>query len=144
VSSCYTRSFVLNYIISLHAFTYKIIEELSLGSNFLTGTIPTELGTLSNLIVLNIGRNTLEGTIPSEIGQITTLRDILFYFNDLTQNIPIEFAMLSNLRNLLVEGNLLSGEVPLEVCQLHTEILFYFYGVCRSPKFTCDCCAPCY
>eukprot|EP00978_Attheya_sp_CCMP212_P001604 scaffold3281_cov55-Attheya_sp.AAC.1 len=124
-----TQIFVTNKIISIDlpgtylkgsipnalVFHLDSLEELYLENNVLTGTIPTEIGTLSNLIKLSLNSNNLEGTIPSEIGQITTLVQITLSFNDLTQNIPLEFAMLSKLDLLNVWANPLSGEVPLEV-----------------------------
>ena len=41
---------------------------LYLYSNNLNGTIPVELGFLSNLEILNLGNNRLSGSIPSELG----------------------------------------------------------------------------
>jgi Leucine-rich repeat (LRR) protein len=49
------------------------ITTLSLGSNNLSGTIPTELGNLTSLIQLNFFNNSLTGTIPAELGNLTNL-----------------------------------------------------------------------
>ena len=46
---------------------------LSLGGNELTGSIPPELGNLTNLIELILRENQLSGNIPSEIGSLTNL-----------------------------------------------------------------------
>ena len=47
--------------------------ELDLGHNGLTGSIPSEIGNLTNLIFLNLYSNELIGSIPTEIGNLTNL-----------------------------------------------------------------------
>ena len=44
-----------------------ITEDLSLSANNLTGTIPTELGLLSNLESLDMSSNQLIGTVPTSL-----------------------------------------------------------------------------
>ncbi len=51
--------------------TGTLVTWLNLASNQLTGTIPTEIGSLTNLTSLNLGSNQLTGTIPAEIGSLT-------------------------------------------------------------------------
>ena len=41
---------------------------LDIGNGGFTGTIPTELGLLTELTRLNLKRNSLEGAIPTELG----------------------------------------------------------------------------
>ena len=48
---------------------------LDLYSNQLTGTIPVELGNLSNLQYLQLYSNQLTGTIPVELGNLSNLYD---------------------------------------------------------------------
>eukprot|EP00978_Attheya_sp_CCMP212_P037440 scaffold176269_cov72-Attheya_sp.AAC.1 len=91
------------------------LEELDLGWNVLTGTIPTESGTLPNLIKLYLNDNHLEGTIPSEIGQITTLAQIS---NDLRGRLPFELFSLTNLRLLNLSFNKISGVLPIDIKKL--------------------------
>ena len=50
------------------------VNGLSLRENQLTGTIPTELVSLSNLTELSLGRNQLTGTIPTELGSLSNLQ----------------------------------------------------------------------
>jgi hypothetical protein len=56
----------------------------------LTGTIPTEIGLLTNLQTgLVFSRNSLTGTIPTEIGMLTKMRNQLkFDHNFLTGALP--------------------------------------------------------
>ena len=49
------------------------VTQIVLTNNGLTGPIPVELGSLSNLNVLNLGHNGLTGEIPAELGNLTSL-----------------------------------------------------------------------
>ena len=50
-----------------------VVTQLIFYDKSLTGTIPSELGNLSNLTYLYLGYNSLSGTIPSELGNISNL-----------------------------------------------------------------------
>ena len=52
------------------------LQILSLHENHLTGSIPTQLFTLKELVQLSLGRNNLVGDLPSEIGR-TKLLEVL-------------------------------------------------------------------
>ena len=94
------------------------VTELSLRDNRLNGTIPPEIGSLSNLSVLALGANRLSGEIPSEIGSLTNLKLLGLGGNELSGAIPDELAGLSNLTELNLWGNHLSGEIPHELDRL--------------------------
>ena len=49
------------------------VAELWLRNNQLTGSIPSELGNLDNLVVLALHSNQLTGSIPSELGNLDNL-----------------------------------------------------------------------
>ncbi|MDB2445453.1 hypothetical protein N9X66_09935, partial [Gammaproteobacteria bacterium] len=68
----------------------KSVSNLFFWQNGLNGTIPSELGNLSNLTNLHLGSNSLTGTIPSELGNLTKLAQILLFSNSLTGGIPSE------------------------------------------------------
>jgi Leucine-rich repeat (LRR) protein len=91
---------------------------LDLGSNQLTGEIPTEIGKLTNLIYLDLGSNQLTGEIPAEIGELTNLTGLLLYDNELTGVIPSEIGNLTNLIYLMLSSNELSGSIPPEIGNL--------------------------
>ncbi len=91
---------------------------LDLGSNQLTGEIPTEIGKLTNLIYLDLGSNQLTGEIPPEIGELTNLTGLLLYDNELTGVIPSEIGNLTNLIYLMLSSNELSGSIPPEIGNL--------------------------
>jgi Leucine-rich repeat (LRR) protein len=124
----------------------KIIE-LWLHGNPVTGTIPSELGKLSNyLLDLRLYNTKLHGEIPAEIWGLTKLwrlelhetlefsgtisRDIgnlqslsIFKIHDnkFTGTVPTELASLPNLHTVTLGGNQFFGSVPSGLCELKGE-----------------------
>ena len=140
------------------------ITDISLWNN-LVGTIPAEIGLLTNLQVLYLARNRLMGTIPTTIGLLTELKYAGLQYNQLTGTVPSHsFANLVNLQTLHLERNDLTGLIrrvdPL--CQLKEDAtdeneqksnigtLKALSADCRElvawkgPEITCGCCTECY
>jgi len=92
--------------------------ELDLGSQGLTGSIPPEIGSLTNLRHLYLYNNQLTGSIPSEIGKLTNLTHLYLDNNQLTGSIPSEIGNLTNLTRLYLENNQLTGVIPEGICDL--------------------------
>jgi hypothetical protein len=92
--------------------------DLYLKSNNLTGTIPPEIGNLTNLQDLWLEVNQLTGSIPAELGNLTNLQDLQLSYNQLTGSIPPELGNLINLQNLLLGNNQLTGSIPAELGSL--------------------------
>ena len=88
---------------------------LELPSNQLSGSIPVEIGALTNLIVLNLQNNQLSGTIPAEIGNLSNLQVLILQGNQLSGSIPAEIGALANLQGLILQSNQLSGPIPIEL-----------------------------
>ncbi len=93
------------------------LERLSLSFNELTGTIPTELGGLSNLESLDLSSNELTGTIPAGLGSLSNLESMSLSSNELTGSIPAELGGLANLKSLYLSFNELTG-IPVELGSL--------------------------
>ena len=91
------------------------LTQLSLEGNQLTGEIPAELGSLTNLTQLSLEGNQLTGEIPAELGGLTNLKGLSLEGNQLTGEIPAELGGLTNLKGLSLEGNQLTGEIPAEL-----------------------------
>ena len=94
------------------------LQEVSLSENSLTGTIPHELGNLTNLVRLYLSENSLTGKIPHELGNLTNLQYVSLSDNSLTGTIPRELGNLTNLQVLHLYDNSLTGTIPPELGNL--------------------------
>ena len=94
------------------------VTGLDLRENQLTGEIPAELGSLSNLEWVYLGWNQLHGTIPPDLGRLTNLELLELIRNRLSGEIPGDLGSLANLQELLLSENQLSGEIPTELGNL--------------------------
>ena len=88
------------------------VDALDLHSNGLSGQIPAELGSLTNLRRLGLSVNRLSGEIPPELGSLAYLSVLDLSGNLLTGSIPPELGNLANLQLLRFSGNQLTGCVP--------------------------------
>ena len=94
------------------------LKELWLGGNQLTGEIPAELGNLTNLERLYLNDNQLTWEIPAWLGSLTNLEWLQLQYNQLTGSIPAELGSLTNLKRLFLNTNQLTGEIPAELGNL--------------------------
>ena len=94
------------------------VVELNLGSNGLSGTLPGELGLMSELEILWLHRNELTGSIPPELGDLASLNSLALIYNQLTGGIPPELGDLVSLEWLYLAYNDLTGEIPPELGNL--------------------------
>ena len=94
------------------------VWRLQIAEEGLTGTIPSELGNLSNLQMLWLGGNQLRGGIPPEFGGLSKLEWLSLGGNQFTGGIPKELGSLSNLQSLWLGENQLTGEIPKELGNL--------------------------
>ena len=89
------------------------VTELVLDGNSLSGAIPSELGSLYNLIRLALNRNSLSGAIPSELGNLSSLSILGLARNSLSGALPTSLGNLSGLTKLSLHDNTgLSGALP--------------------------------
>ena len=102
---------------------------LNLSNSGLTGSIPPEIGNLTNLEWLDLQNNELTGSIPSEIGNLINLERLHLDNNQLTGLIPPEIGNLTNLERLYLNDNQLTGEISGSICDLsNLGYSLYFYG----------------
>lgn len=78
------------------------VTGIALQSRGLDGTIPPELGALSELTSLVLSFNLLTGSIPSELGSLANLKEVRLAGNNLTGCIPVawEHVPANDLRSL--------------------------------------------
>ena len=94
------------------------VTHLHLGSNSLSGSIPPELGSLSELVALSLRDNTLTGPIPAELGNLSRLQGLFLFDNQLTGSLPGSLGNLSALDALWLQRNKLTGPIPAELGNL--------------------------
>jgi Leucine-rich repeat (LRR) protein len=77
--------------------------------NNLTGSIPIEIGQLSQLTSLNLNHNFIGGSIPAEMGNLQLLETLVLDNNSLTGSIPNSLFQLNKLQVLGFNSNQLEG-----------------------------------
>ena len=83
--------------------------EFRWSGNGLRGTLPAELGNLTNLEFLELANNNLTGPLPAILGNLTKLEYLDLYGNSLTGPIPAELGNLTKLQRLNLHSNNLTG-----------------------------------
>ena len=94
------------------------VTHLYLSNNILVGSIPPEIGDLSELEILRLDYNTLQGGIPAEIGKLSKLRELHLSNSGLSGSIPPELGDLSRLEVLEVGVSELAGSIPPALARL--------------------------
>jgi subtilisin-like proprotein convertase family protein len=105
-------------------------EDTTASSNGMRGSLPSELGNLSELQRLDMSgvlRSGIIGQIPPELGQLKNLEYLNLYGNSLSGKIPPELGQLENLEHLNLGLNPLEGSIPSELGDL-TELKMLILG----------------
>ncbi|KAL0680347.1 hypothetical protein Bca4012_008329 [Brassica carinata] len=90
-----------------------LLEKLLMANNYLSGTVPMELGKCKSLKTIDLSFNALTGTIPNEIWMLPNLSDLVMWANNLTGRIPEGVCVKGgNLETLILNNNLLTGSIP--------------------------------
>ncbi|KAJ4881822.1 putative inactive receptor kinase [Raphanus sativus] len=88
------------------------LRTLSLRLNALTGSLPPDLSTCSNLRHLYLQGNRFSGQIPESLFSLTNLVRLNLAENSFTGGISPRFKNLTRLKTLFLEDNNLSGSIP--------------------------------
>ena len=91
---------------------------LRLTGGAVTGTLPTELGMLTQVEHLWLHENSLSGTIPTELGLMTSLKGLTLDNNLLSGTLPTEFGLMDFSAYLQLNQNVISGTIPSELSSL--------------------------
>ena len=86
------------------------VTRLELIRNNLAGTLPDELGSLTNLRELRLSNNQLSGTIP-DLSGLTSLTRLELSYNELSGTIS-DLGGLTSLQYMNLRNNELSGTIP--------------------------------
>lgn len=85
------------------------------GNQFISGTIPSSLGTLNQLETLDLDNNILAGTIPDELYDANQLKALDLDSNNLGGTLSPRFSDLSELQILFLDQNEFQGTLPPEM-----------------------------
>ncbi|XP_074569016.1 uncharacterized protein LOC141825534 [Curcuma longa] len=98
----------------------KFLVTLSLSDNYITGSIPAEIGRLVSLSRVNMSSNLLGGAIPAALGNLVKLVEIDLSRNYLGGEIPASVGNITGLATLILASNKLNGSIPssLGKCRL--------------------------
>jgi hypothetical protein len=88
-----------------------------LSANSLVGLLPSELGRMTNIAVLDLGGNLMSGALPSELG-MTKMAVLYLEDNSFSGTIFSEIGGMTSLVELDIAGNSLSGTIPSSFGQL--------------------------
>lgn len=95
------------------------LRKLSFNGNYLNGILPSSIGNFSSeLEFLGLGVCGIMGTIPPEIGNLSNILSLNLEYNKLGGFIPTSMKRLSKVQILGLRGNKLQGSIPTELCHL--------------------------
>ncbi|GKV02972.1 hypothetical protein SLEP1_g15343 [Rubroshorea leprosula] len=86
--------------------------------NHISGSIPKEIGSLSNLKILLLSGNNLTGPLPAELGYLPNLIILQVDYNNITGPLPKSFANLRSAKHFHLNNNSISGQIPSELSTL--------------------------
>ncbi|KAL7171733.1 hypothetical protein ACSBR2_036405 [Camellia fascicularis] len=102
------------------------LEELSLGSNQVSGQLPDySLAHLQNLRNLLLSNNLISGPIPASIGRLSKLEILHLSFNQMNGSIPDSVGKLANLNVLALYNNYWEGALSQNHLQGLTKLLSF-------------------
>ncbi|KAI8619099.1 hypothetical protein BC830DRAFT_1105664 [Chytriomyces sp. MP71] len=95
---------------------------------YVTGSLPDNLGDLTELTELKLGFQTISGTIPTSIGNLKKLSVLDLGANPIRGPIPDSIANCTSLNNLSLGGIRLNGPLPNVLPPLLTVVDFKTSG----------------
>ena len=94
------------------------VVRLDLGGNNLTGSLPPEIGDLTELRRLFVWGNAIGGNIPSEIGNLKNLDTLGLSVNQFSGPVPEEIYTLTNLKRLSLSNTNVTGGISPAIANL--------------------------
>ncbi|KAJ0721187.1 putative protein kinase RLK-Pelle-LRR-III family [Helianthus annuus] len=95
------------------------VTELRLPGDGLAGEIPVNtIGNLTALQILSLRKNRLSGSIPADIDSCSDLRQLNLQNNQFSGELPAALFRLSNINSLDISVNVFSGEISPDFSNL--------------------------
>jgi len=102
------------------------VTKVNLNSNNLDGTLPYEIGYLTNLNTLNLYENNLSGTLPIAIGWLQNLEILNVRNNSLSGTLPDDLYNLGKITSLNLSKNQFEGAISSNIVLLNSAIVLDF------------------
>ncbi|KAI9116287.1 hypothetical protein K1719_012454 [Acacia pycnantha] len=99
--------------------------ELSLGNNNLTGSLPQQGGlcNMKNLVYLDLSSNKFDGQLPMCLGNLTSLRTLRLFNNSFEGNFPSSlFQTLRSLSAIFLSDDYFNGSFPISLLANHSNL----------------------
>ncbi|MFS7946506.1 putative protein kinase RLK-Pelle-LRR-Xb-1 family [Helianthus anomalus] len=92
------------------------LQKLLLANNYLSGSMPNNLGGCKSLQTIDLSFNSLTGAIPVEIWNLPQILDVIMWANNLTGEIPEGICVKGgNLQTLILNNNHIRGTIPTSI-----------------------------
>ncbi|CAL5426843.1 unnamed protein product [Camellia sinensis] len=89
------------------------LVSMFISENKFIGTIPNQLLSLPSIsVLLNLSYNSLNGSLPAEVGNLTQLAVLDVSNNDLSGEIPNNLGNCLVMQKLYMQGNFFQGQIP--------------------------------
>ncbi|CAN6812346.1 unnamed protein product [Brassica oleracea] len=96
------------------------LQAFWLSQNLLKGPIPASFGKISGMVGFGVHTNRMSGEIPYSLGNITRLETLQLSNNNFEGIIPPSLGKCSYLLDLSMENNKFNGIIPKEILQIST------------------------
>ncbi|KAJ3328909.1 hypothetical protein HDU76_009048 [Blyttiomyces sp. JEL0837] len=111
------------------------LKTLALDYNYLTGSVPSSIGSLTSLTYLSLNNNWLTGSLPSSLGNLVSLKTLDLSNNNFNMEFPNWMYGLTQLTYLSVWGCGMSGTFPDVTTSLkNLETVYPAYDSQQSAK----------
>ncbi|KAI7752128.1 hypothetical protein M8C21_031652 [Ambrosia artemisiifolia] len=98
--------------------SFLSLKRLLLANNYLSGSVPSNLGRCKTLQTVDFSFNSLTGVIPLEIWYLPQIMDVVMWANNITGEIPEGICVKGgNLQTLILNNNLITGRIPLSIAK---------------------------
>ncbi|KAJ8552071.1 hypothetical protein K7X08_028514 [Anisodus acutangulus] len=91
----------------------KMLKNLSVGNNQLSGKITEEVGLIMSLEYLDLSKNMFSGSITSKLTKLKNLVSLNLSLNSLDGSVPAGFTSLEKLKYLDLHSNAFSSDIML-------------------------------